>query len=105
MALTQPAASKMHQVVQEILIQPFDGKKMSMSRISSDTILNKLQNKLSGPTLPIVPCISGPFKVHHALYDWRASMNILPISPYSSSVVTGRFCYDTTLRDSKGCVD
>jgi hypothetical protein len=49
-----------------------------MSRISSDAILNKLRNRLSGPTLPIIPCILGPFKVHHALCDWGASMNILP---------------------------
>jgi hypothetical protein len=30
------------------------------------------------PALSIVPCILGPFKVHHALYNWGASMNILP---------------------------
>jgi hypothetical protein len=53
-----------------------------MSRISSDAILNKLWNKLSGPALSTVPCISGPFKVHHALYDWGASMNILPKMVY-----------------------
>jgi hypothetical protein len=41
-----------------------------MSRISNDAILDKLWNRLSGPTLPTVPCILGPFKVHHALYDW-----------------------------------
>jgi hypothetical protein len=48
-----------------------------MSRISSDAILDKLQNRLSGPSLPIVSYILGPFKVHHALCDWGASMNIL----------------------------
>jgi hypothetical protein len=48
-----------------------------MSRISSAAILNKLQNRLSGLALPIVPFILGPFKVHHVLCDWRASMNIL----------------------------
>jgi hypothetical protein len=26
----------------------------------------------------MVPCIFGPFKVHHALYDWGACTNILP---------------------------
>jgi hypothetical protein len=26
----------------------------------------------------MVPCILGPFKVHHALCNWRASTNILP---------------------------
>jgi hypothetical protein len=55
---------------------------MPMSRISSDAILDKLWNRLSGPALPTVPCILGPFKVHHALYDWGASMNILPKMVY-----------------------
>jgi hypothetical protein len=82
MALTQPIVSEMHQAEQEILAQPYDGKKMPMSKISSDAILGKLQNKLRGPALPIVPCILGPFKVHHALYDWGAIMNILPKMVY-----------------------
>jgi hypothetical protein len=82
MALTQPTASETHQEEQEILVQPFNGKKMPMSRINNDAILNKLQNRLSGPSLPIVPCILGPFKVHHVLYDWEASMNILPKMVY-----------------------
>jgi hypothetical protein len=77
MALNQPAASEMHQAEQKMLAQPSDGKKMLMSRISSDAILNKLQNRLSGPPLPTVPCILGPFKDHHGLYDWGASLNIL----------------------------
>jgi hypothetical protein len=77
MALTQPATSETHLAEQEILAQPSDGKKMLMSRISSDAILNKLRNRLSGPALPAVPCILGSFKVHHALYDWGVSMNIL----------------------------
>jgi hypothetical protein len=55
---------------------------MPMSRISSDAILDKLQNRLSGPALPTVPCILGPFKVHHALYDCGASMNTLPKMVY-----------------------
>jgi hypothetical protein len=82
MALTQPAASETHQAEQEILAQPSDEKKMPMSRISSNTILDKLWNRVSGPTLPIVPCILGTFKVHHAPCDWRASMNILPKMVY-----------------------
>jgi hypothetical protein len=82
MALTQPAASETHEVEQEILAQPSDGKKMPMSRISSDAILDKLQNRLRRPALPTVPYILGPFKVHHALYDWGASMNILPKMVY-----------------------
>jgi hypothetical protein len=69
MALTQPTLSETHQVEQEILAQPFDGKKTPMSRISSNAILDKLQNRLSGLALPTVPCILGPFMVHHALCD------------------------------------
>jgi translation elongation factor EF-G len=61
MALTQPVASEMHQAEQEILAQPSNRKKIPMST---------------------VPCILGPFKVHHALYDWGASMNILPKMVY-----------------------
>jgi hypothetical protein len=53
-----------------------------MSKISSDAILNKLRNRLSGPALPIVPCILGPFKVHHLLCNWEANMNILPKMVY-----------------------
>jgi hypothetical protein len=82
MALTQPAANETHQAEQEILAQPSDGKKMPMSRISSDAILDKLQNRLSGPALPTVPCILGPFKVYHVLCDWGASMIILPKMVY-----------------------
>jgi hypothetical protein len=78
MALTQPAVSEMHQAEQEILAQPSDRKRMPMSRIS----LDKLWNRLSGPALPIVPCILGPFKVHHALCDWGARINILPKMVY-----------------------
>ena len=82
MVLTQPSVSETHQAEQEILAQPFNGKKMPMSRISSDAILDKLWNSLSGPALPTVPCILGPFKVHHALCDLGASMNILPKMVY-----------------------
>jgi hypothetical protein len=82
MALTQPAGSEMHQAEQEILAQPSDGKKIPISRIRSDAILDKLWNRLRRPALPIVPCIWGPFKVHDALCDWGASMNILPKMVY-----------------------
>jgi hypothetical protein len=44
-------------------------------------LLNHL-NRLSGPTLPTVPCILGLFKVHHVLCDWGAIMNILPKMVY-----------------------
>jgi hypothetical protein len=55
---------------------------MPMSRISSDAVLDKLRNRLSGLALPIVSCILGPFKVYHVLYDWGVSMNILPKMVY-----------------------
>jgi hypothetical protein len=83
MALTQPIASEMHQEEQEILAQPSNMKKMPMPRISSEAILDKLQNRLR-PALLTVPCILGPFKVDHALCDWVASMNILPKMVYDS---------------------
>jgi hypothetical protein len=82
MALTQPIAIETHQVEQEILAQPSNGKKMPMFRISNDAIHDKLWNRLSGSALLIVHCILGPFKVHHALCDWGASMNILPKMVY-----------------------
>jgi hypothetical protein len=82
MALTQPAASETHQAEEKILAQPSDRKKMPMSKIISNAILGKLWNNLSRPALPTVPCILGPFKVHHALCDWGASMNIFPEMVY-----------------------
>jgi hypothetical protein len=82
MALTQPAVSETHQAELEILAHPSSGKKMPMSRISSDGILDKLQNRLNGSSLLIVPYIFGLFKVHHALCDWGSSMNILPKMVY-----------------------
>jgi hypothetical protein len=82
MALTQPVVSEMHQAEKEILAQLSDGKKMPMSRISSDAIPNKLQNRLSRPAFSTVPCILGPFKFHHVLCDWGASMNIMPKMVY-----------------------
>jgi hypothetical protein len=60
-------------------------KKMPMPKMSSDAILDKLQNRLSRPAPPIVPCILGPFNFHHALCDWGASMNILPKMVYDCS--------------------
>jgi hypothetical protein len=55
---------------------------MPMSRISSDAILDKLQNRLRGLALTTVPSILGPFKVPHALCDWGVSVNILPKMVY-----------------------
>jgi hypothetical protein len=70
LALNQTSASEEHRAEQEFHAQPSNGKKRPMSRISNDAILDKLRNRLSGPALPTVPCILGPFKVHHALCDW-----------------------------------
>jgi hypothetical protein len=76
MALTQPTASETHQVEQEIRAQPSNGKKMPMSRTSSDAILDKLRNStphsslhlgtIHGPSyfifcLSSTICISLPF--------------------------------------------
>jgi hypothetical protein len=82
LALNQTSASEEHRAEQEFQAQPSDGKKRPMSRISGDAILDKLQNRLSGSALPTVPCILGPFKVHHALCDWGASTNILSMMVY-----------------------
>jgi hypothetical protein len=82
LALNQTSASEEHQAEQEFQAQSSDRKKRPMSRISNDAILDKLRIRLSGPALPMVPCILGPFKVHHALCDWGASMNILPKMVY-----------------------
>jgi hypothetical protein len=82
LAPNQTSASVEHRAEQEFQAQPSDWKERPMSWISSDAILDKLQNRLSRPTLPTVPCILGPFKVYHALYDWAASMNILPKMVY-----------------------
>jgi hypothetical protein len=82
LALNQTTPSEEHQAEQEFQAQPSDGKKRSMPRISSDAILDKLQNRLSEPALSMVPCILGSLKVHHALYDWGASTNILPKMVY-----------------------
>jgi hypothetical protein len=82
MALTQLVTSETYQAEQEILAQPSDGKRMPMSRISSNAILDKLWHRLSGSAVHTVPCILGPSKAHHALCDWGASKNILPMMVY-----------------------
>jgi hypothetical protein len=55
---------------------------LSMSKVSSDAILNKLRNQLGGPDVPTIQCIIGPLKVHYALCDWGASVNIMPKMAY-----------------------
>jgi hypothetical protein len=82
LALNQTLASEEHQAELEFHAQPSDGKKRPMSRFSSDAILDKLRNRLSGPALPTVTCILGPFKVHHAICNWGARTNILPKMVY-----------------------
>jgi hypothetical protein len=82
LALNQASASEEHRAEEEFQAQPSDRKKRPMSRISNDAILDKLQNRLSGLALPTIPFILGPFKVHHALYDCGAGMNIFPKMVY-----------------------
>jgi hypothetical protein len=53
-----------------------------MSRINSDAILDKLQNRMSGSTFTTVPYILGQFNVHCALHDWGPTTNILPKMVY-----------------------
>jgi hypothetical protein len=53
LAPNQTSACEEHRAKQEFQAQPSDGKKRPMSRISSDAILDKLRNRLSGPELPM----------------------------------------------------
>jgi hypothetical protein len=53
-----------------------------MSEVISDVILNSLQNQLGGPEVSSIQCIIGPIKVHYALHDWGASVNIVPKMVY-----------------------
>jgi hypothetical protein len=55
---------------------------LPMSEISSDDILNRLQNQLGGPDVPSILYIIGPLKVHYALFNWVASVNIMPKMVY-----------------------
>jgi hypothetical protein len=47
-------------------------------KVSSKAILSQLWSSLGEAKVPIIHCIHGPFKVHYALCDWGASMNIMP---------------------------
>jgi hypothetical protein len=82
LALNHTSVSEEHQAEHEFQAQPSDGKKSPKSRISSDAILDKLWNRLSGLALATIPCILGHFKVHHALCNWGAITNILPKMVY-----------------------
>jgi hypothetical protein len=116
LAVNQTSASEEHRAKQEFQAQPSDGKKSPMSRISSDAILDKLQNRLSRSALPTVPCILGPIKVHHALCDLGASMNMLakivydcldanPLVPNSKRLQLVDSNVVQALRDSRERID
>jgi hypothetical protein len=49
---------------------------LPMSEVSNDAILNRLQNQLGGTEVSSIQCIIGPLKVHYALCDWGASVNM-----------------------------
>jgi hypothetical protein len=55
---------------------------LSMSEVSSDAILNRLQNQLGGLEIPTIQCIIGLLKVRYALCDWEASANNIPKMVY-----------------------
>jgi hypothetical protein len=59
----------------EEIVQP-------MSEVSSDAILNRHGNQFGGPEVLSTQCILGPLKVHYALCDWGACVNILPKMVY-----------------------
>jgi hypothetical protein len=60
--------------VQEAILPKFE--------VSSDAILNRLQNQLGAPEVPSIQCIIEPLKVHYALCDWGTSVNIMPKMVY-----------------------
>jgi hypothetical protein len=80
-----------------------------MSRISSDAILDKLQNRLNRPGLPMVPCILAPLKVHHALFDSGASMITLLnmvydcLGMYKLKEAIEKFCSDLLASHRRKC--
>jgi hypothetical protein len=83
---------------------------LPMSEVSSDAILNRLRNKLGGPEVPSIHCIIGPLKVHYALCDWGASVNIMPKMVYDcldeDPLVPIFIVYrGTTLWTGQGCID
>jgi hypothetical protein len=57
-------------------------KSRTMSEVSRKAILSQLQSSLGEAKAPTIQCILGPFKVHYTLYDWGASMNIMPKMVY-----------------------
>jgi hypothetical protein len=57
-------------------------KSRVMSEVGSKAILSQLWISLGEANIPTIQCILGPFKVHYALYNWGASMNIMPTTVY-----------------------
>jgi hypothetical protein len=57
-------------------------KSRVMSKVSIKAILSQLWSSLREAKVPTIQCILGPFNVHYALYDWGASMNIMPKTVY-----------------------
>jgi hypothetical protein len=49
-----------------------------MSEVSSNVILNQSDSHYGGLKLPTIPCVMGILKIHHALYDWGASVSVMP---------------------------
>jgi hypothetical protein len=49
-----------------------------MSKVSSKAILSQLWSSLGEANVPTIECILGPLKVHYTIFDWGASMNIMP---------------------------
>ena len=56
---------------------------LPMFEVSTKAILSQLWNPLREPEVPNIQCIIGPLKVHYALCDWRASVNVMPKMVYS----------------------
>jgi hypothetical protein len=53
-----------------------------ISDLSSHVVLNRLKSQFGGLEQPTIPCVIGLLKIHHALCDWGAGVNIMPKSIY-----------------------
>jgi hypothetical protein len=69
-----------------------------MSEVSSKEILSQLWNSLGEAKVPTIQCILGPFKVHYALKDWGAIMNIMTKTVYDyldeGPLIPGSWCLE-----------
>jgi hypothetical protein len=52
-------------------------KSRVMFEVRSKAMLSQLWSSLGEAMVPTIQCILAPFKVHYALCDWGASMNII----------------------------